>query len=70
MFGISSNTGIRVGGDGSIRGSLWISKPIDPCGRGSYSQCSQRSGTPVGPGRGTAKSPGPDGTAECGPHPS
>ena len=33
-------------------------------------QCSQRSGAPVGPGGGTAKSPGPDGTAEYGPHPS
>ena len=33
-------------------------------------QCSQRSGAPVGPGGGTAKSPGPDGTAKCGPHPS
>ena len=25
---------------------------------------------PVGPGGGTAKSPGPDGTAKCSPHPS
>jgi len=33
-------------------------------------QCSQRSGAPVGPDGGTAKSPGPDGTAKCGPHPS
>jgi len=33
-------------------------------------QCSQRSGAPVGPDGGTAKSPGPDGTAGCGPHPS
>jgi len=33
-------------------------------------QCSQRSGAHVGPDGGTAKSPGPDGTAKCGPHPS
>ena len=33
-------------------------------------QCSQRSGGPVGPCGGTAKSPGPDGTAKCSPHPS
>jgi len=37
------------------------------CGR---EQCSQRSGAPVGPDEGTAKSPRPDGTAKCGPHPS
>ena len=36
----------------------------------SPGECSQRSGTPVGPGEGTAKSPGPDGTAKCGPQPS
>jgi len=36
----------------------------------AVSQCSQRSGGPVGPRGGTAKSPGPDGTAECGPPPS
>ena len=28
----------------------------------------QRSGGPVGAGGGTAKSPGPDGTAKCSPH--
>ena len=33
-------------------------------------QCSQRSGAPVGPGGGTAKSPGPDGTAKRGPYSS
>ena len=38
-------------------------------GRGGE-QCSQRSGAPIGPDGGTAKSPGPDGTAKCGPHPS
>jgi len=33
----------------------------------SYGQCSQPSGAPVGPGGGTAKSPGRDGTAGRGP---
>ena len=32
-----------------------------------HDQCSQPSGGPAGPRRGTAKSPGRDGTASCSP---
>ena len=35
--------------------------------RASSAQCSQSSGAPVGPGGGTAKSPGRDGTTKCRP---
>jgi len=35
--------------------------------RGGECQCSQPSGAPVGPGGGTAKSPGRDGTAKRSP---
>ena len=36
-------------------------------GESSSDQCSQQSGAPVGPGGGTAKTPGRDGTAKCSP---
>jgi len=37
------------------------------CGEIVFWQCSQPSGAPVGPGGGTAKTPGRDGTAKCSP---
>jgi len=43
-----------------------LTPPI-PLPSRTSSQCSQPSGAPVGPGGGTAKTPGRDGTAKCSP---
>ena len=48
--------------------AAWVGRDDDNSDMpGCDGQCSQSSGAPVGPGGGTAKTPGPDGTTKCRP---